>query len=58
MEENMSSPMRTFQSFVDQISIKWLARGILGKQINEMRKKILSGILGKFEWNCFFEFWI
>jgi hypothetical protein len=22
MEENMSSPMRTFQSFVDQISIK------------------------------------
>jgi hypothetical protein len=28
MEENMNSPMRTLQGFVDQIFVKWLARGI------------------------------
>jgi hypothetical protein len=32
MEENMSSPMRTSKGFVDQIFVKWLAKGISGKQ--------------------------
>jgi hypothetical protein len=29
MEENMSNLMKTLQGFVDQIFIKWLARGVL-----------------------------
>ncbi len=36
MEENMNNPMRTFQGFVDQIFIKSLAKGILGKQRDEV----------------------
>jgi hypothetical protein len=55
MEENVNNPMIIFQSFVDQIFVLWLAKGILGKQKDEMRRKILRGILGKFE-RIFFEF--
>jgi hypothetical protein len=51
----MNNPMIIFQSFVDQIFVMWLAKGILGKQKDEMRRKILRKILGKFERN-FFEF--
>jgi hypothetical protein len=42
MEENMNIPMITFQGFVDQIFVKWLARGILAKQRDEVMKRIFE----------------
>ncbi len=42
MEENMSNPMRFFPSFMDQIFIKWLARGILRKWGDEMMKRLFE----------------
>jgi hypothetical protein len=42
MEENMSNPMRTFQGFVDHIFIKWLARGILERWGDKVKRRLFE----------------
>jgi hypothetical protein len=42
MEQNMNNPMKTLQSSVDQIFIKLLPRRILGKQGDEVMKRIFE----------------
>jgi hypothetical protein len=62
MEENMSSPMRTLQGFMDQIFIKWLAKGILRilrRWKEEVMKKLLEASKEGLERLLFFlwKFW-
>jgi hypothetical protein len=60
MEENMSSPMRTIYGFVDQISIKWLARGILRRWIDYLRlpkKDLENFVFGEEFGRSMWRFW-
>jgi hypothetical protein len=57
MKKNMSSPMRIFQSFMDHIFIKWLARGILRWWGDEVMRRLFEAYEEGFGGSVFFLRW-